>query len=275
MSLAGFQTLEVELPTVKLYGIATGDGPLALFFHGVSATAYVFLPLMKALAQDFRCVAFDQRGHGRSGKPAAGYAATDFASDIALIVHRLKAGRAMIVGHALGGRNALVAGCEYEHFVSSAVAIEFTPFIEPEVFDELARRVAKGDAAFADLAATKTYLAERYARLPPEAIERRAEHGFAPATGGLRPLADAAAIAAAVDGLRADLAPYLDGIRVPTMLIRGKDSQFVSAEAWRKSRALRPDVRAVELDSADHYVPEEVPQALATEILAFRSSMRQ
>ena len=270
-----FQAIEIELPAVKLHGVAIGSGPLVLFFHGITANAYVFLPLMKALAQDFRCVSFDQRGHGRSGRPESGYAATDFASDIAVIVHRLKAGRAMVVGHSLGARNALVAGTEYEHFVSSVVAIEFVPFIETPVFDALAERVAGGERAFADLAAVKVYLTERYRRLPTDAIDRRATYGYGQAPDGLRPLADDKAMNEIVSGLRSDMAAYLDGIRVPTLLIRGADSKLVSAEAWRKSRALRPDLRAVELADADHYVPEEVPQAVATEVLAFWNSKKR
>jgi len=52
----------------RLHAIEAGAGPLALCLHGVTANAYVFEPLMTALAARFRVVSLDQRGHGRSPK---------------------------------------------------------------------------------------------------------------------------------------------------------------------------------------------------------------
>jgi 2-(acetamidomethylene)succinate hydrolase len=264
-----FRELTLTLPHIALAAVETGAGPLALFCHGITAGARVFEPLMGALGTRFRAVAIDQRGHGRSGKPAGGYSGEDYADDIALAIRHLKAGPALVVGHSLGARNALVAGVKYAGLVRAVVAIDFTPFIETEVFDALDARVAGGDRGFADRAAVKAYLAERYVRLPEDAIERRADHCYAAAPQGLRPLADAGAVMATARGLREDLVPILEQIAVPTLLIRGADSKLVSPEAWARTKALRPDLRAIELEGADHYVPEEIPGAVATVVEAF------
>ena len=58
------------------------------------------------------------------------------------------------------------------------VAIDFTPFIEREVFDALEARVAGGERAFFSLEDVKAYLRSRYPRLPEDAIDRRARHGY-------------------------------------------------------------------------------------------------
>jgi 2-(acetamidomethylene)succinate hydrolase len=273
IELAGARTVECDLGGISLHGVAAGSGPLALLGHGITANAYVFLPLMARLAGRFALVSFDQRGHGRSGKPAEGYAAADFAADIAAAVRVLGGGPAFLIGHSLGARNALEAGVRFPELVAAVVAIEFTPFIEPEVFDALAARVGGGDRLFESSAAVKAYLADRYSRLPPDAVERRAKYGYVEADGGWRALADPAAMRKTSHGLRADLEPALRAIRVPTLLIRGADSRLVSPAAWAKTKALRPDLPAIEVAGGDHYAPEEVHGPIADEIVRFWDSL--
>ena len=270
VELPGARTVECDLGGFSLHGVATGRGALALLGHGITANAYVFLPLMARLADRFELVSFDQRGHGRSGKPRAGYAAADFAGDIAAAVRVLGRGPAFLIGHSLGARNALAAGVRFPELVAAVVAIEFTPFIEPEVLDALAARVSGGDRPFPSFDAVKAYLADRYPRLPPDAVERRARYGYAEAAGGgWRALADPAAMRETAQGLRADLAPTLRAIRVPTLLVRGADSRLVSPAAWARTKALRPDLPAIEVADGDHYAPEEVHGPIAGEIARF------
>ena len=76
-------------------------------------------------------------------------------------------------------------------------------------------------------------------------------------------------------GLRADLEPALREIRVPTLLVRGADSRLVSRAAWAKTKALRPDLPAIEVAGADHYAPEEVYGQIAGEIGRFWSSLKR
>ena len=275
IELAGARTVECDLGGISLHGVTAGSGPPALLGHGITANGYVFLPLMARLADRFALVSFDQRGHGRSGKPPEGYAAQDFAADIVAAVRVLGGGRALLIGHSLGARNTLEAGVRFPDLVAGVVAIEFTPFIEPEVFDALAARVGGGDRLFESFESVKAYLADRYPRLPPDAVARRAKYGYVEADGSWRALADAAAMRQTAQGLRADLEPALRAIRVPTLLIRGADSRLVSPAAWARTKALRPDLPAIEVADGDHYAPEEVHGPIADEIRRFWGSLDQ
>jgi 2-(acetamidomethylene)succinate hydrolase len=112
-------------------------------------------------------------------------------------------------------------------------------------------------------------LRQRYPRLPDDAIERRARHGYESVGGKWRPLASAGAMRETCKGLREDLAGVLREIRLPVLLLRGAESKLVSREAWAKTQALRPDIPAREIADADHYVPEEHPAAVAAAVLDF------
>jgi 2-(acetamidomethylene)succinate hydrolase len=255
----------VETSSASLFAVELGQGRPILFLHGVTANAFVWRPVMDRLSQRYRAVAIDQRGHGRSsigrdGRFDAGACAED-ATDVAAA---LRAGPVLLVGHSLGARNAIAAGARRPDLIAGVIAIDFTPFIAPAAFDALDARVAAGARTFGDAGEVAAYLAERYPRLPPDAVARRARHGYAPdAAGRLRPLADAGAMRATCAGLRADLAPDLSRLARPALLVRGADSAFVSAAAFEAARALRADLRAVVVAGADHYVPEEQPDQVA------------
>jgi 2-(acetamidomethylene)succinate hydrolase len=221
--------------------------------------------MAELLAARFRIVSIDQRGHGRAAKPPSGYAAEDYARDI----HDRLAENTVLIGHSLGARNALVAGVRYPEKVAAVVAIDFTPFIESEVFDALDARVNGGARAFSSLDEVRSYLKNRYPRLPADAIERRARHSFECVDGEWRPLALPAAMQETCARLRDDLSPFLKSIEVPVLLLRGAESKLVSREAWAKTKALRPDLPAQEIAGADHYVHEEQPAAVAAAVIDF------
>jgi 2-(acetamidomethylene)succinate hydrolase len=226
--------------------------------------------MAELLAARFRITSIDQRGHGRAKKPATGYAGEDYARDLNEVLLE----KTLLIGHSLGARNALVAGARYPQKVAAVVAIDFTPYIEREVFDALDSRVEGGGRDFASLEEVRKYLGQRYTRLPADAIERRARHGYECVDGKWRPLAVPGAMRETCQGLRADLAPVLKGIRVPVLLLRGEDSKLVSRAAWEKTRALRPDIPAHGIAGADHYVPEEQPAAVAAAVLDFWESIQ-
>jgi 2-(acetamidomethylene)succinate hydrolase len=230
----------------------------------------VFEPVAELLASHFRIVSIDQRGHGRAPQPRGGYSGEDYARDIGKLLEE----KTVLIGHSLGARNALVAGRRYPDRVAAVVAIDFTPFIEPEVFDALDARVSGGNREFTSLEEVRKYLRDRYPRLPSDAIERRAQHGYERVKGKWRPLASPAAMRATCAGLRADLAPSVREIKVPVLMLRGADSKLVSRAAWEKTKALRPDIRAQEIADADHYVPEEQPAAVAAAVIDFWDSLQ-
>lgn len=246
-----------------------GSGPLMLFFHGITANSAVFAPLMARFCDRFTTIAVDQRGHGLSDKPDSGYEADDYAEDIAALIRALDRGPAILVGHSLGSRNSVTVAARYPELVRSVVAIDFTPYIEAEVFDSLEDRVNAGDRLFDDVAAIEAYLAGRYPNIPVPAIRIRAESGYQRVEGGLRPLASPTAMAQTARGLRADLTPAYRAVTRPVLLVRGGLSKLVSAAALAKTSALRPDLPVVVIPDADHYVNEVSPETTFKAITNF------
>ncbi len=244
-----------------------GVGPAVVLLHGTSANHAVWEAVGDRLAEHATVIALDQRGHGRSDKPATGYTGPDFADDVVTVLDALGIERALVGGHSLGGRNSWLAAARHPDRVTGAVVVDYTPYVEPEVLDELAVRVAAGHRDFADRAEIETYLRGRYRRILPEAVERRARWGYRQRDDGrFEPYADPEAMQQLIDGFRTPWDAEFRAVTVPMTHVRGSDSLIVSSAAWEAARADRPDDRWVVVDGADHYIPEEFPDLIAAEL---------
>jgi pimeloyl-ACP methyl ester carboxylesterase len=74
--------------------------------HGITCSLKVWHEQINDLARDFRVIAYDHRGHGRSGVPAASaYSLDHLAADLdAVLGAVLRPGeRAVVAGHSMGG----------------------------------------------------------------------------------------------------------------------------------------------------------------------------
>ncbi len=74
--------------------------------HGITCSLRVWHEQINDLARDFRVIAYDHRGHGRSGVPApSAYSLDHLAADLdAVLAAVLRRGeRAVVAGHSMGG----------------------------------------------------------------------------------------------------------------------------------------------------------------------------
>jgi pimeloyl-ACP methyl ester carboxylesterase len=82
--------------------VGDADRPAVVLLHGMTDSAFSFSRVVEGLAATHRVIALDQRGHGRSDRPAVGYAPADLAADVVAFLDALGIGRASVVGHSLG-----------------------------------------------------------------------------------------------------------------------------------------------------------------------------
>jgi N-formylmaleamate deformylase len=97
------ETNGIEL-SVAEYG---KGGPPLVLLHGIGSRYVSWWPVLGALADHFRLVIPDMRGHGDSDKPGAGYLFDDYADDLDGLLAAYRIDRPFIIGHSLGALTAL------------------------------------------------------------------------------------------------------------------------------------------------------------------------
>jgi pimeloyl-ACP methyl ester carboxylesterase len=89
------------------------DGPTVVLAHGWTCSILFWAPVVRLLSPDFRVVAYDQRGHGRSAAPATrkGYGTGVLADDLQAVLEAVvpDGERAVLAGHSMGGMTIMAA----------------------------------------------------------------------------------------------------------------------------------------------------------------------
>jgi pimeloyl-ACP methyl ester carboxylesterase len=85
------------------------DAPPIMLVHGWPQNWWAWRHVIPALAERFRVIAPDLRGHGWTEAPAAGYEKEQLASDLLAVLDALGIDRATWVGHDWGGWSGFLA----------------------------------------------------------------------------------------------------------------------------------------------------------------------
>ncbi|WP_099021595.1 alpha/beta fold hydrolase [Mycolicibacterium palauense] len=117
------------------------DGYPIVLSHGITCAIRVWREQIADLARDYRVIAYDHRGHGRSGVPARGhYTLNHLASDLDSVLEATLAPgeRAVIAGHSMGGIAIEAWSERYRHRVEQrADAVALINTTTGEIFRQL------------------------------------------------------------------------------------------------------------------------------------------
>jgi 3-oxoadipate enol-lactonase len=95
--------LEIGGGVSLAYEDGGGERAAVVFVHGLGGSAYGWWAQLAACRErGYRAIAYDQRGAGRSSKPAGPYSVELWADDIERLLDGLGVARAAFVGHSVG-----------------------------------------------------------------------------------------------------------------------------------------------------------------------------
>jgi pimeloyl-ACP methyl ester carboxylesterase len=256
-----------------------------LLVHGFGNEAHVWDDFAPRVAEAYRVVALDLRGHGDSDWDAEKrYDYANHVADLEAVTAQLGSERMVLVGHSLGGRVAMLYAGRHPDRIAGLVIVDSAPELDARGTTRIRMEVAEHRApVFAKVSEYETLLAHNYPAATPAALARMAAHGLRRRGDGSYELKMDTAYRG-VDGPRlgaADMAAReaehvasmwaaLEKLDAPTLVVRGAASDIMSPEvADRMVDEVLRNGRLAVVAQAGHSVMTDNPEGFAEAVCRF------
>jgi len=233
-------------------------GTTVVCVHGLTRNGRDFDFLARALADDRRVVCPDVAGRGRSAwlAVAADYGYPQYLADMNALIARLAVEAVDWVGTSMGGLIGMMLAAQPGSPIRRLVINDIGPFIPKAAVERIASYVG-ADPRFPGLAETEAYLREIYASfgdLDDAQWRHLTEHSVRQADDGLA-LAYDPAIAVPFKGEGLEdvvLWPVWEAVRCPVLVLRGAESDVLSAETAERMAKSGPKAEVRTITGCGH-----------------------
>lgn len=189
------------------------DAPVVVLSNSLGATRAMWDPQVPALAERYRVVSYDARGHGESPAPAGPYALDDLVDDLVALLDEVGAARAHVAGLSLGGMTAMRLAVREPHRLDRLALLCTSARPDPQPYLDRAATVRAGGTAPLAPAIAARWVTPEYAAGHPDLVAKlEAMIAGADDEGYAR----CAEVVASVD-----LVDDLAGITAPTLVVAG------------------------------------------------------
>jgi 3-oxoadipate enol-lactonase len=236
------------------------DGPPVVLAPSLGTTLEMWDGLVGTLAERYRVVRVDTRGHGRSPVPDGPYTMAGLADDVVAVADELGLDRFAFVGLSLGGAIGQLLALEYPQRLGALVLCCTVPkFGEPAGWLDRAAQVrAEGMEVLAEPTRGRWFTDDFRDRHPDE-VERLI------AMITTTPVAGYAACCEALAGF--DVGERLDRVSAPTRVIAAEHDQAAPVDQVREMRARIPGADLLVLDGASHIANVADPKRFDAAVL--------
>ncbi|MGD8284097.1 MAG: alpha/beta hydrolase [Desulfobacterales bacterium] len=251
--------IEINLATWE------GAGKPILCVHGITANCRCWDVLAAALAPEYRVLAMDLRGRGRSDKPPEGYALEYHLRDINCLLDDLGIDRAVIMGHSLGAFIGLAFAAENRDRVDRLILVDGGGDLSKAQMDKVFTgikpaldrlgRVFPSAGEYLDKMKEAPYIHPWSA-----AIETYYRYEIEEVEDGVRTNIDPAHIQEEAANIRKlDCAPFYPEIKCKVLILRAPNGLFslddllLPQDVIDKMMQEIPDVRRFNVEGTNHY----------------------
>lgn len=250
-----------------LHYVTEGSGPWITLSHALACDHTMWDPQVAPLVNaGYRVLRFDTRGHGRSDAPAGAYTLEQLADDLFGLLRYLDVRRTHFVGLSLGGMIGQVLARKYPQILESLVLCDTSSrsaAAARPMWDERIR-VARSQGMEVLVESTLgRWFTAPFKAAHPERIARIAQ------TIRATPVAGYVGCSQAI--LEMDLAPGLEGTKVPSLVIVGEDDPGLAMT--REVHDGLPGSELAIIPRAAHLSSFEQPEQFNAILLGFLKRM--
>jgi 3-oxoadipate enol-lactonase len=248
---------------IRLYYESHGSGPPVVLVHGLGLSSDMWRYQVPALAERYRVIILDTRGHGQSSKPAGPYEMRMYVEDLRALIDLLGFDRPVLIGLSMGGG---IVQCFALAHLERVLALglistgsDHTDAVREEFFQNAARVEHEGMSPLVESLVPGWFA--------PASLERRAAEVERTLRTELANDPRAWAAAARLNGMR-NWTAELHRITCPVLYIGGALDRSAPRRAETYPRHL-PDVEVHLVPDVAHLLPLEVPEQVNELLLRF------
>lgn len=238
----------------RLYYEETGSGTPLLFIHGLGSSGRDWDSQVDHFADRYRVLRMDLRGHGHSETTPGPYFVPQFSRDVAVLLRKMEAVPAHIVGLSMGGMVAFELAADAPRLVRSLVVTNSVADTRlhtwREVWFYVSRRTAVqllGMRRVGQMLAKRLFVKPDQEELRRKFVRRWAAN-------------DKQAYLWSVDAImRWSILDRLDRITAPTLLL-ASDEDYTPVAAKNRLAARLPNATLQVFEDARHALPVEHPE---------------
>jgi 3-oxoadipate enol-lactonase len=233
-----------------------------VLIHSLALDSSIWDEVLARLDGRAEILAYDCRGHGRSGRQAIPFTTELFAQDLRELLDHVGWPEALIAGCSMGGCVAQAFAAQFPSRVSALALIDTTAWYgddAPKTWRERASSAqAKGLAALVDFQITR-WFGDSFRAAYPQLVQA-VTHVFL--ANDLGCYASSCMLLGA-----ADLRPALPDFRMPAAIIVGEEDYATPISAAQELHKAIPGSTLTVLPKARHLTPMECPDQIASELL--------
>jgi len=247
-----------------------------LLLHGFMGHAHVWDRFSQEFRNRYHVISLDQRGHGESDwSEKIAYSIDDHFSDICRLAEILHLDGMILIGHSMGGRNALMYTACFPEKIDRLVLVDSRPRADEQSSNALLELLRHFPLQADTLEQVVESIREIYPLLP---------RGFAHhiATYGYRQNEDRRYVPRydARMGLQCQRSSYAienlwslaSNISCPTLIVRGEMSPFLSREDAKQFVDCLPRGTLKEIGHSTHMPVQENPEEFNDAVRQFLNS---
>ncbi len=246
----------------------------AVALHGFALNCHSFDEVAPALSDRLRWYALDQRGHGRSerARELSDYSRDHMADDIRGFIDAQNLERPVVLGHSMGGMNAMTFAATHPDRLRALVLIDVGPGVSVDGVQQVRQFVA-GPYELDSLDAWVEMTHQYYPFRSKEGIRKRLEVSLRETPEGkMAKMFDErfreADFRGVADG-RSGIWETARALTVPTLLLHGEKSPVLKREQAEEFANSVGCVRLVTIAEAGHSVAGDQPAAFTEAVREF------
>jgi esterase len=255
---------------------STQQAPL-LCLHGITQTAHSWDEVAAALADDYRVLCFDQRGHGDSDwAPDGDYTRQTQAADVDAITDALGLRRFVLVGMSMGGVNSITFTARHPHKVRALIVVDVSPEIQAKGVENIRSFIQAPD----ELDSFEAFVERAHQFNPRRSLQNirsRLSHNLKQLPNGKWTWKYDKALRAGERSFQAsalhNLWEDVRAIRCPTLIIKGGESDILSSESATKLQQAIAGSQLAVIPGAGHSVMGDNPAGFVAATRPFLSRL--